>query len=186
MSDYRAASRYVRSLLGLSQEQGALDEVHRDMQLIANTCDENYELVVMLRSPVIRHDKKKAILEKLFKGKVHNLTLAIIGIITRKNREALLPTIAREFHNSFNDFKGIQKATITSTIALDQEMRTEVERIVKKLSDKKIIELEEKVNEELIGGFVLNVGDKQIDASISNKLKALKVLFKQNPYAKEY
>lgn len=186
MSDFRAASRYVRSLLGLAQDQGVLDEVHRDMQFIDKTCDDNYELVVMLRSPIIKHDKKKAILTKIFEGKVHNLTMAIIEIVTRKNREAILPSIANEFHNAYNDFKGIQKASITTTIPLDKDLRNEIELIVKKLSNMKTIELNEKVDKDIVGGFVLNVGDKQIDASISSKLKALKLLFSQNPYVKDF
>ncbi len=186
MSDYRAASRYVRSLLGLAQDQGVLDEVHRDMQLIDKTCDESHDLVVMLRNPIIRHDRKKAILVKIFEGRVHALTMAIIEIVTRKNREGLLPAIANEFHNAYNDFKGIQKASITSTVELDKDLRAEIEEMVKKLSNKKTIELNEKVDKDLIGGFILNVGDKQIDASISSKLKALKLLFKQNPYVKDF
>lgn len=186
MSDYRAASRYVRSLLGLAEEQGALDEVHKDMQLIDKTCDESYDLVVMLRNPIIRHDKKRAILKKIFDGKVHHLTMAIIEIVTRKNREALLPAIANEFHNAYNDFKGIQKASIISTIKLDGELRAEIIAMVKELSSKKTIELNEKVDKDLIGGFILNVGDKQIDASISSKLKALKLIFKENPYVKDF
>ena len=186
MSDFRAASRYVSSLLGLAQEQGVLDEVHKDMQLIDKTCQANYELVSLLRSPLIKHDKKKTILYKIFEGKVHHLTLAIIDIVTRKNREALLPAIAKEFHNAYNNFKGIQKATITSTIALDEEIRKESVELVKGLSGRKTIELEEKTDDNLIGGFVLNVGDKQLDASLSSKLKALKLLFRHNPYVKEF
>lgn len=186
MSDFRVASRYVRSLLGLAQEQGVLDEVHKDMQLIDKTCEDSFELVSLLRSPIIKHDKKRVILESIFKGKVQNLTMAIIGIITRKNRESILPAIAQEFHNAYNRFKGIQKATITTTIALDADLRKEMGEIVKELSHMKTIELDEKINKELIGGFVLNVGDKQIDASISSKLKALKIMFSQNPYTKEF
>lgn len=186
MSDFRAASRYVRSLLGLAQEQGVLDEVHKDMQLIDKTCKESHDLVSLLRSPIIKHDKKKAVLVKIFEGKMNKLTMAIIDIVTAKNREAILPAIAHEFHNAYNEFKGIQKATISTTFPLDQELRTEIENIIKKLSDKKVIELEEKVDKDLIGGFILNVGDKQIDASLSSKLRALKLSFKENPFVREY
>lgn len=186
MADYKVVSRYVRSLLSLAQDQGVLDRVHEDMQLMAKACDTNHDLVVLMRSPIIKHDKKKAILMKIFKGKVHDLTLAIIDIVTRKNREPLLPSIAREFHNAYNDFKGIQKATVTTTFKLDEALRNEIKSIVLKLSDRKSLELEEKIDAELLGGFVLNVGDKQIDASISSKLKALRLSFKQNPYVKEY
>lgn len=186
MTESRVASRYVRSLLGLAVEQGELETVYQDMLLITKVCSGNHDLVVLLRSPIIKHDKKKVILEKIFGGKVSKLTMAIIDIITRKNREAILPAIASEFHVAYNEFKGIQKATITTTIALDDKLKAEIETIVKKLSNRKSIELEEKIDKDLIGGFVLNVGDKQIDASVSSKLKSLKVLFSHNPYVKEF
>ena len=69
---------------------------------------------------------------------------------------------------------------------LDVKLRAEFEAIVKKYSDKKQVELVEKIDNDMIGGFVLNVGDRQIDASIKNKIKALKVKFSQNPYVKEF
>jgi F-type H+-transporting ATPase subunit delta len=186
MADIRAASRYVKSLLGLAVEKGVLEEVHKDMQLFSKTIDENREFKLMLLSPIIRHDTKLVILRKIFKGKVNALTLSIFEIITRKNREPILASIAKEFHNAYNEHKGIGVATVTTAIPLDAKLRGEIEKLVRKYSDKKEIELIEKVDREMIGGFILNVGDKQVDASIKNKLKALKVKFSQNPYIKEF
>ncbi len=185
MADFRVASRYVKSLLGLAVERGAVEAVHEDMVLFSKICAENRNFVVMLRSPVIRHENKRAILEKIFSGKVNELTMSIINILTRKNREPLLPAIASEFHNAYNEFKGIGKALITTTIPMDKELRDSVEKIVKELSNKKFVELEEKVDKELIGGFILNVGDRQIDASIKSKLKALSLKFNENYFVKE-
>jgi len=110
----------------------------------------------------------------------------IMDILTRKNREPLLLPIAKEFHNAYNEYKGISKAFITTTIPIDKGLRTEIEKIVKKLSDKKVVELDEKVDKSLIGGFILNVGDRQIDASIKSKLEKLKLGFSENPYIKEF
>lgn len=186
MASTRVASRYVKSLLGLAVEKNALEAVHADMQMFASVCDTNRDFVMMLKSPIIKHDRKRAILEKLFRGKVNDLTMAIIEILTKKNREPLLPAISSEFHNAYNDFKGIGKATITSTVPLDAALRKEIEQLVKKLSDKKQIELEEKIDKDLVGGFVLNVGDQQIDASIQSKLRSLRVKFSENPYVKEF
>jgi F-type H+-transporting ATPase subunit delta len=186
MVDSRAASRYAKSLLGLAIEQKALDNVHNDMLLFSKVVDENKGFALMLRNPVIAHDKKAEILSKIFKGKVHNLTMTFFNIITRKNREPLLPSIAREFHTQFNEFRGISKATVTSAVPLDDKLRGEFHTLVKKYSNKTQVELIEKVDPTMIGGFVLNVGDRQIDASIKNKLKALKVKFSQNPYIKEF
>lgn len=185
MADSRVASRYVKSLLGLAVEQGVIEDVHKDMQMFSKLCVQNRAFTVMLRSPVIRHEKKRAILEAVFAGKVNKLTMAIIDIITRKNREPLLPTIASEFHNAYNEYKGIGEAYITTTIPMDNDLRKSIEAVVKKLSSKKQVEIEERVDKELIGGFILNVGDRQIDASIKSKLRTMKVKFNEHYFIKE-
>ncbi len=185
MADSRVASRYVKSLLSLAVEQNALEVVHADMQMFDRACHISHEFLTMLRSPIIKHEKKSDILKALFTGKVNPLTLAIIEFLTKKNREPLLPVIAHEFHNAYNEYKGIQKATLTTTFSVDSKLKGEIEAIVKKLSDKKQVELEEKINPELIGGFILNVGDRQIDASIKSKLKTLTLKFSENEYVKE-
>lgn len=186
MADSRVASRYVKSLLGLAVEQKALDAVHADMQLISQTGRASRDFLLMLKSPIVRHEKKKEVLNKLFASRVHPLTMSIIEILTRKNREPLLPAIAAEFHNAYNEYKGIGKASITSAFALDAGLRSELEAMVKKLSNKTQVELDEKVDKDLIGGFILNVGDRQIDASIKSKLKSLKNKFSENPFVKEF
>lgn len=185
MSDSRAASRYIKSLLGLAVERGVLEEVNTDMQMFDRVCMDNRNLVNMLRSPIIRHEKKKNVLHALFKGRVNPLTFDMIDILTRKNREPLLPTIAKEFHVAYNVFKGIGKATITTTVPMDAALRAEVEAVVKQLSNKTEIDLTEKTDPSLLGGFVLNVGDRQIDASISSKLKHLRLKFSENQFIKE-
>ncbi len=102
MADSRVASRYVKSLLSLAVEQGVVEAVHADMQFFNKVCHSNRDFVLMLKSPIIRHEKKKEILNKLFSGRVHALTMSIIEILTKKNREPLLPSIATEFHNAYN------------------------------------------------------------------------------------
>jgi F-type H+-transporting ATPase subunit delta len=182
----RVASRYVKSLLELAVEEKVLDAVHKDMQMFSAAIDASQPLLIMLKSPIIPHERKRAILEKILKGKVHKLTLSIVDILTRKNREPLLPEIAREFHNAYNEYKGIGKANVTTSVPLDAATRKKIEEMVRNLSNKKDIELDEKVDKDLIGGFVLNVGDRQIDSSIRSKIKSLKVKFSENPYIKEF
>ena len=185
MVDSRAASRYIKSLLDLAVEQKALEQVHNDMLMFSKIVDSNRDFTLMLRNPIIKHDTKRAILRKIFQGKVHNLTMAIVDILTRKNREPLLPAIASGFHRAYNQYKEIGEATVTTAVPLDANLRKEFEKLVKSFSHKKNVELEEEVDLEMIGGFVLNVGDRQIDASIRNKVKSLRVKFSQNPYVKE-
>ena len=186
MAEQRVASRYVKSLLGLAVEQNALEAVSNDMKMFDELCEKNREFLVMLRSPIIKHERKRDILEKIFKGKVHNLTWAILDIITRKNREPLLPAIANDFHRAYNEYNGIGFATVTTAVAIDPAIRKEIEATARKLSRRDKTELVEKVDPSLIGGFILNVGDQRIDTSISGKLKALRLKFSYNPYKREF
>lgn len=185
MADSRAVSRYVKSLLDLAVERQVLEEVHRDMVVFTDVVFKSRQLELLLQSPVIKHDKKLEILKRIFTGKVHPLTMAFFEIITRKNREPILAGVAREFHNCYNEYKGIGKATVTTAIPLDAKARMDIEKLVRTYSDKKEIELTERVDPGLIGGFILNVGDRQVDASIRHKIKSLKVKFSENPYIKE-
>lgn len=185
MSEYRIASRYAKSLLGLADEKGVLEEVNKDMLMFSELTEENRDFVLMLKSPVVTHSKKLAILNAVFSGKVNELTLAIFEILTRKKREAHLPAIATEFHHQYNVRKRIEEATVTTTFKLDAKLRKEFESIVKQISGKSV-ELTENIDEELLGGFVLKIGDRQIDDSLSSRLSALKLEFSRNPYIKEF
>ena len=176
-----AAGRYAKSLLGLAQEQKVLDAVHDDMVLFSKTCEENRGFKVVLENPIVNHSKKLDILDGIFKGKVNDLTIAIFNIITRKNRESILYAISKEFHLQYNILKGVGQASIVTSVALDKKQLAAFEKLVTDATGKKV-ELAEKVNEELIGGFVLNVGDKQVDASVKSQLLKLNNIFSDNPY----
>ncbi|MTI20146.1 ATP synthase F1 subunit delta [Fulvivirga sp. RKSG066] len=186
MSEYRVASRYAKSLLELADEKGVLEPVLEDMQQFSKLCAESREFVLMLKNPIIKHDKKNMILKKVFEGNAHELTLAIFDIITKKNRESILPGIAREFQNQYKVQQGIEEAKVTTAVPLSPELKKSLEEVVLKISSKKKVELVESVDKELIGGFILKVGDRQIDDSLKSKLKALELKFSQNPYIKEF
>ena len=186
MSELRVASRYAKSLLELAAEQGVLEEVHADMISFHKVCTVNRDFYLMLKNPIIKHDKKLAILKAIFSDKVNKLTLAIFDIITRKNRESILDAIAKEFHLQYNIYKGVEVAQIVSAVPLGKDIKAKIEALVSKISSFDKVELEEKVDEDLIGGYILTVGDRQIDDSIKSKLKALELEFTHNPYIKEF
>lgn len=176
MSESRASSRYAKALIELSLEQGVLEEVHNDMQMIDQVVSENRALELMLSSPIVPHIRKFAVLNEIFKARVSPITFTIIKIITDKNREALLPGIAQEFHKLYNLHKQIQVAQITTTIPMVESERQEFLRVARQIANKQI-ELREKVDPALIGGFVLQIGDTQIDQSVKSKLQRLKYQF---------
>ena len=125
MAVSRAASRYVKALLDLAVEKKALEDVHRDMLLFSQAVSDSRQLELLLKNPVIKHEQKFEILKKIFDKKVHVLTMAFFEIITRKNREPILLSVAREFHNAYNEFKGIGTARVTSAIPVDAAVRAQ-------------------------------------------------------------
>jgi F-type H+-transporting ATPase subunit delta len=184
MRDTRVASRYAKSLLDLALEQGALEKVYADMKMIHDTCAENADLTVFLKSPIIKTEKKRGILKSIFSGKVHPMTEGFIDLMTSRKRESYLEAIASAFLRQYKKYKQIITAVITTASGLDQNLRKQVMDIVKKSAHSEV-ELIEQVDSKLIGGFVLRIGDKQVDTSISRKLQELRREFSENPYVKE-
>jgi F-type H+-transporting ATPase subunit delta len=168
------AARYAKSLIELAKEKNVLEVVFQDMKLFKETAEKNRGLMLALKSPVVRHEKKLAILKALFKDRVDPVSYSIFTIITKKNRESILDGIADEFINSYNLFQGIQKATVITSTPLTEELRKRFIDIVAGTTGK-TIELEEKVDASLIGGYVLRVNDRQLDASLKSRLNELKL-----------
>ena len=176
MSNERIAHRYAKPLFELAEEQKVLDKVKKDMDDFSALCDENRDFLLMLRSPIIPHLRKAEILSKVFKGKSNKLPLAAFDIITRKNRENLLPEIAKEFILEYNIKMGYQNAVVTTTYAIDAKTKKAFEKLVTDITGNKPV-LTEEVDSNIIGGFVLKMGDKQLDRSISSDLKEIKLKF---------
>ena len=175
----RAASRYAKSLLSLSIDQKSLEEVNKDMKFVADTCKSSSELILLLKSPIVKTDKKLAILNAIFSNKIGKLVSSFIEIITKKKREAIILDIARAFNEQYNTHKNITSAKVSTAIALDKELKSKIMAIVKTAS-KGDVEIEEEVNKDLIGGFVIKIGDQQVDSSINSKLQKLKREFSTN------
>lgn len=182
MSNQRVASRYAKSIMELSLEKGRLEEVHRDFQRLTALADSDYELEVVLKNPVINSDKKLNILKALFAKESDPLTMTFFVIVSRKNREGILLDVAKEFENQYNLHKSIQVAEVTTTFPIDDMLRKEFAEVVKDISGKQTVQLVEKINPDLIGGYILKIDDRQLDESLSSKLRQLKTRFAQNHY----
>jgi len=168
------ASRYAKSLIELAKEKNALEAVFEDMKLFKDTAGKNRGLMLALKSPVVRHEKKLAILKAIFHDRVDPISYAIFTIITKKNRESILDAIADEFIKLYDENQGILNATVVTTTPLTEELRKQFIDIVASATGKNV-KLEEKVDFNLIGGYILRVNDRQIDASLRSRLNELKL-----------
>lgn len=181
----RVSSRYAKSLLDLAIEQGSLESAYADMLLISKTCLNSRDLVVMLKSPIIKTDQKINILDAIFKNKVSELTIKFVNIITSKKREYLLDEIAHSFVHQYKVLKHTSVAVVTTAMPLTAEQSKAIEAIVAEHFGGNI-EIESHVDPEIIGGIILRVDDKQVDASVISKLRELKKVFSHNPHIKAF
>ena len=172
MSVFKVASRYAKSLIDLAQENNNLDQVKIDMDGVVQVIKTSTELQAVLTNPIIKTDRKTAILTALFSDKVKPEILAFFHIMAKKGRANLIYPTAQEFVREYNEVKGIVNVEVTSAAALSQENLQALKQSIAQQLNKEII-LINKVDATLIGGFIVKVGDRLLDESIQGKLNKL-------------
>lgn len=171
------AARYAKSLLDLAKEQGIAETMYTDMKFVKDTLSKNRQLAVVLKNPIVRAEKKNSVMKAVFATRLNPLTMSFFQIIANKNREAIIDAIAEQFVIQYERLKGVERATIITTMPLTDTLRAQFRAIVMKYTTGKSVELDERIDPKLIGGYVLRVGDQQIDGSIRNQLNEIKLQF---------
>jgi F-type H+-transporting ATPase subunit delta len=185
MKDSRINIRYATALFDLALEQQILDRVFEDMKMVKNICLSNKDFEMLLSSPIVRTDKKQAIVKEIFGNHIHNLSLSFLLLILKKRREANIKMIAFSFIAMFKESKNIKIAHLKTAIELDSKTKEHFKAILTEQTHKSI-ELVEEVNPDLIGGFVITIDDKQADNSIYTKIQRLRKEFNVNIYEKGF
>ncbi len=185
MSSTKVATRYAKSLLDLSIEQNKLEEVVSDIQGFMKM-SELRDFKLLLKSPIVNTTKKLSIFKEIFEGKVSDLTMLFFKLILKKGREKDLLAIANSFVKQYKKMKGLSSVTITTAEKLSDE---NIESIKTKLlasnATDKAVEITSKIDPSIIGGYILEIGDKLYDASVLYKLKELRKEFSGSSYVKE-
>lgn len=182
MPNPRLAARYAKSLLDLSVEKGQLEQVYADMLWLQGVCKSNRDFVNMLRSPIIKNDVKGKIVNAVTASYVGELTRAFNQLLVNKGRESFLPEIITAFVQSYKDRKGIKTIRLTTATPAGEDVRNAIVSQVKKAGGFTEVELEEKVDPAIIGGFVLQVDDKLVDNSVSYNLRSIAKQFENNDF----
>jgi F-type H+-transporting ATPase subunit delta len=182
MPNPRLATRYAKSILDLAVEKGQLEQVHEDMLFLQQLTKASRDFMTLLRSPVISADRKQNAIQAVTAGKLSELTLAFTRLLVTKGRESDLPEIATAFIKQYKDMKGIHTVKLTTAAPVSEEVKNAIIAQVKAGGGMDNIELETIVDPNIIGGFVLQAGDKLVDASIAYDLKAISRQFESNDY----
>lgn len=173
MKGVRAAIRYAKALMQLAEEKKSLDLVVADVEMIHDLINKSDDLRMLLASPLINSDKKQSILNSLFSGKVNELTLSFIQLVVEQNREASLGLMAQEFISIFNEKNNIATVSLSTAKELDKNSKDLILSTIKAKYNYSKIQLEETVDTDLIGGLIMRIGDRQLDASIRGQLRKI-------------
>ena len=185
MGSLRVASRYAKALLGLASERGELKAVESDINTLSSLVDSSKEFELLLVSPVVKPDQKKAVLNALLKDKLSEVTFMFIILLVSKGREGAIASIVEEAKSQLRAMNNIQAATVKTASPLDDDSRAKILAQVAKLHNGEV-ELKEIVDPEILGGFVLRLDDKEIDASIKRQLNTLGRKLTEHDYEPEF
>ena len=181
----KITTRYAKSLLDLAIETNQLKVCYKDLLAVETLCSESSEFTLMLKSPIINTSKKLTIIKSLFEQKLSRTTYLFIELITKKKRESLLHSISKNFIKLYKSHHKIITASVTTTIPLDKDLKGKVISFIKKKMDKDV-ELNEEINDDILGGAIIKVGDFQIDDSVKKQLKELKKSYNKNLFIKDF
>jgi F-type H+-transporting ATPase subunit delta len=182
MPNPRLASRYAKSLIDLAVEREQLETVYKDMLYLQQINNSSREFLLLLRSPVVTADKKQAVINAVAGNNIGELTSAFTRLLVNKGREGELPEIITSFINLYKQKKGIHTVKLTTAAPVSDDIKDAIVAQVKKTSNMQNIELESVIDPKIIGGFVLQTGDKLVDASIAYELKEVARQFENNDF----
>lgn len=169
------AKIYSRALLTLADEAGVAEEVLEELQWLSEYASDNSEFSRFISSPTIDEADRGVSLEKMFRGRLSDLVLDALLVINRKGRMALLPAVAETYRQDHRDLRGHVDVHVRTAVPLSDAMRARVKGVVARYSGLEP-NLHEAVDESLIGGIVLQIGDRKIDASVTNEVNRYRKL----------
>ena len=172
MAGTRAAIRYAKAILDIAQVNNSVDAVNADMTSIAKAIKESAELKDFLQSPIVKGEIKFSSLNEIF-ASAQKETKGLFQLLLANKRFEILPAIASQFNTLFDEVSGVETAVVTTAFPITPEIETQVLNKIKEFSSNSIT-IKNVVDESIIGGFVLRIGDKQYNASVANKLQQLK------------
>ena len=176
MSELTVAARYAKSLIDLAEEQNSVDVMKKDMELFHDTLKANPELKAVLANPIVSHTKKIKILDEVFASKVNKASITFFKLMVNKCRFEILYATSKEYINMYDIKNNIVHASVVSASVLSDANKKKMIAEIHEATGG-TVKLDAKVDPSLIGGFVLTVGDRQVDTSIANDLKKLKKEF---------
>jgi F-type H+-transporting ATPase subunit delta len=168
----RAAIRYAKAIIETAVSSGKAIQVNEDMKSIITAVDSSTDLKDFLENPIIKSDiKMKALLEVF--GSVQSETKSLFRLLQENKRFEILVAIASQYNAQFDEMNGVEVAKVTTAFPITADLEAKIVAKAATISTKKLT-IQNTIDPSIIGGFILRIGDKQYNASVSNRLQELK------------
>ena len=181
MEDYRINIHYAKALFLVAVDTQQLDVVADDMRLVNTVCRENHVLNKIFSNPVIREDKKLAVLRDLFEDTVSKVTMLFLKYIVKKRRAVNLKGISNSYIELYRKEKNIVLSHLVTAVEIDEEMREAFRKVVGEYTHSDV-ELHSKVDPSILGGFSVTFDNNMYDARVSSEMVKLRKEFSKNLY----
>ncbi|MDQ1096360.1 MULTISPECIES: ATP synthase F1 subunit delta [Chryseobacterium] len=175
----KVAKRYAQGLLDFTNESGQTATVFSEMKDVAKLMSESQDLNKFFLTPYIDTKKKVEVASLIFKG-LSASSQNLITLVIRHGRESQIKNIAQEFIKKVEDINGVQRVTLTTATQLTKENIDQILKSTNLVKPDSKFDLKVNVNPEILGGYILRVGDQQVDASVKSKLNGIKKDFRLN------
>mgnify|MGYP001370003838 CR=1 FL=1 len=164
---------YAEAFLQVAENSKEIDKVISQAKEILQLWNESSDLREAMASPVLEVESKKAAIQKIFSKKITPSFLNFLKLLADRQRIGFLDSVLERLLEIYREQRNIALATVTSATALDEGQEEEILRKVQAIAGTENLELNLQVDPNLIGGFVVNVGSKVIDASLAGQVRRL-------------
>jgi len=172
MNESKISVRYAKALFNLSVEQNQLEQIKSDIALLLESCSIP-EFNEFLNSPIIPVSKKQEIFKKIFNNNINKYVIDFLLLVAKNRRESYLKLMSLNFLKFYRNLLGIKEAELTTATTIDENTKSQIVLMLSQILNSKI-DIKHKIKDNIIGGFILRIEDKQIDASIKTQLNNFK------------
>jgi F-type H+-transporting ATPase subunit delta len=164
---------YAEALMAVAKDQNLVEEFGNNVQWALAALSTSEDLQVLLGSPLIKIDVKKAVVRSVFESQIHPTMLNFLMLLIDRQRIVFLEAICLRFQDMLRKLNRVALAEVTAAVQLTESQEETLKQKVRALTQSQSVELSVKINPELIGGVIIKVGSQIIDASIRGQLRRL-------------
>jgi len=176
--DLRAARRYAKALFNAALKADQVDSAGTGLAEITAAADSTPQLMNVLRHPLISRSRKTEILRSLFESSVTPLVEHFLFLLVEKDRAGMIDSVNAEFIRLVDEYRGIANAEAVTAVAMTDSERDALQQQLQTATGK-TIRLTTRVNEEILGGLIVRVGDRMVDGSVATQLLRMREGLKQ-------